>query len=42
MTSIKIYDKPLMTLSALMSAVEAGALDGTLEALHHLRREVRR
>ena len=33
MTSIKIYDKPLMTLSALMSAVEAGALDTTLEAL---------
>ena len=33
MTSIKIYDKPLMTLPALVAAVDAGALDATLEAL---------
>ena len=33
MTSIKIYDKPLMTLSAFVAAVDAGELDATLEAL---------
>lgn len=33
MTSIKIYDKPLMTLPALVAAVDAGELDATLEAL---------
>ena len=33
MTFIKIYDKPLMTLPALIAAVDAGELDATLEAL---------
>ena len=33
MTPIKIYDKPLMPLSALVAAIDAGELDATFEAL---------
>ena len=33
MTSIKIYDKPLMPLSSLVAAIDAGELDATFEAL---------
>ena len=33
MTPIKIYDKPLMPLSALLTAVDAGELDATFESL---------
>ena len=33
MTSIKIYDKPLMPLSDLVAAIDAGELDATFEAL---------
>ena len=33
MTPIKIYDKPLTTLSALVAAIDAGELDATFEAL---------
>ena len=33
MTPIKIYDKPLMPLSSLVAAIDAGELDATFEAL---------
>ena len=33
MNPIKIYDQPLMTLSALVTAVDAGELDATFEVL---------
>ncbi len=33
MTAIKIYDKPLTTVSALLTAIDAGELDATLDAL---------
>ena len=33
MTPIKIYDKPLMPLSSLIAAIDAGELDATFEAL---------
>ena len=33
MNNIKIYDKPLMPLSALVSAIDAGELDATFETL---------
>ena len=33
MTPIKIYDKPLMPLPALVAAIDAGELDATFEAL---------
>ena len=33
MTPIKIYDKPLNTLPALVAAIDAGELDATFEAL---------
>ena len=33
MTPIKIYDKPLMPLSSLLAAIDAGELDATFEAL---------
>lgn len=33
MTPIKIYDKPLTTLPALVAAIDAGELDATFEAL---------
>lgn len=33
MNTIKVYDKPLMTLPALVAAVDAGELDATFEAL---------
>ena len=33
MNPIKIYDAPLMTLPALVAAIDAGELDATLEAL---------
>ena len=33
MNAIKIYDKPLVSVSALLAAVDAGELDATLEAL---------
>ena len=33
MTSIKIYDKPLMPLSALIASIDAGELDATFETL---------
>ena len=33
MNPIKIYDKPLMTLPALLTAIDAGELDATFDAL---------
>ncbi len=33
MNHIKVYDKPLLPVSSLLSAVEAGELDATLDAL---------
>ena len=33
MSAIRIYDKPLVTVSSLLAAIDAGELDATLEAL---------
>ena len=33
MSTIRIYDKPLSTISTLLAAIDAGELDATLEAL---------
>ena len=33
MNAIKVYDKPLVPVSALLAAIDAGELDATLEAL---------